>query len=112
MSYTHKNLAEGRWFNLSLIEQLSNVGTEVGRAINWKNKDEKLSQLAFERGLELLDLTLEDTKNHSSGKLKELCRLRGVMADYFVGDNEHGSSEKNWESYFYFVNAAATAKYF
>ena len=112
MSYIHKNLAQGRWFELSLIQQLANVGSEIGRAINWKKKDEKLSRLAFERGLELLDLTIKDKKNHSRGTLKELCRLRGLIADYFMGDNEYGSSEASWNNYFYFFNAAASAKYF
>lgn len=111
MNYIHKNLAGGRWFDFSLAEQMANVGAEVGRAINWREKDEKLSQLAFERGLELLDLTIQDPKNRGS-KRKELCRVGEVLADYFVGKNEYGSTDKAWNSYFYFFNAAASAKYF
>ena len=110
MNHIHKNLAEGRWNVISFTEQMANIGAEIGRTINWKKKDEKISRLAFERGLELLDLTITDPKN--TGKLKELCRLREVLADYFMGDNEYGSTEKNWDSYFYFFNAAAMAKYF
>ena len=112
MSYTHKNLAEGKWFTLSFAEQMANIGAEIGRAINWKKKDERLSQAAFERGLELLDLTMTDKKNHSHGVLKELGMLRGVLIDYFMENNECGSTEKNWDSYFYFFNAAASKKYF
>jgi len=33
----HKKLAEGRWFQLSLCEQLGNIGSEVDRALHWKN---------------------------------------------------------------------------
>ena len=102
---------DGRWFELSLVQQLANVGAEVDRAMIWKKKDEKLSQKAFERGIELLDLTIEDKKNRG-GKLKELCRLKEVLGDYFMGDNQYGSTEENWNSYFYFFNAAASAKYF
>ncbi len=111
MSHIHKNLANGRWFEFSLVQQLANVGAEVDRAMIWKKKDERLSQKAFERGIELLDLTIEDSKNRG-GKLKELCRLKEVLGDYFMGDNEYGSTEESWNSYFYFFNAAASAKYF
>lgn len=106
MSYVHKNLAAGRWLEFSFIEQMANVGTEIGRAITWKKKDEKLSQLAFERGLELLELTIQDPKNR--GKGKELCRVGEVLADYFMGENEYGSTDELWNSYFYFFNNAAS----
>lgn len=111
MNYIHKNLAGGRWFEFSFMEQMANIGAEIGRAINWREKDEKLSQLAFERGLELLDLTIHDPKNRGS-KCKELCRLGEVLADYFMGENQYGSTDKLWNNYFYFFNAAASAKYF
>ncbi|MEK7124436.1 MAG: hypothetical protein AAB877_02005 [Patescibacteria group bacterium] len=90
---------------------MANIGAEIGRAINWRSKDKKLSQLAFERGLELLDLTIQDKKNRGS-KMKELSRLQEVLADYFMGNNEYGSTDKSWENYFYFFNAAAATKYF
>ena len=53
MNYQHKNLLEnGRWFDLSLMEQMANIGAEVGRAINWKNKANlEYSRFAFERAL-------------------------------------------------------------
>lgn len=106
MNFIHKDLANGRWFSFSLNEQLANIGAEVGRAINWKNKDKKdLSRLAFFRALELLYLTIEDKKNKS--KLKELTRLKEALGDYFMGDNIFGSSDKLWNNYFYFFNFAA-----
>jgi len=111
MNYIHKNLADGRWFTFSFSEQMANVGAEIGRAITWRQKDAALSQMAFERGLELLDLTIQDPKNHGS-KRKELCRVEEVLGDYFMGENEYGSTDENWNNYFYFFNAAASAKYF
>ena len=51
----HKGLHE-RWHQFSLAEQLANVGTDVERAIRWKEKNNPdFSQKAFERSLELLD---------------------------------------------------------
>ncbi|MBI2263538.1 hypothetical protein HYU72_02795, partial [Candidatus Berkelbacteria bacterium] len=69
MVFQHKNLAAGRWFSLTLVEQLANVGSEVIRAFNWRKKgDEKSTKLAFERALELLDLTLADGRHRKRFK--------------------------------------------
>jgi len=103
MSYQNGELAKGRWFKLTLIEQMANIGSEVMRAISWKQKgDEGYSRLAFERALELLDLTIADSRHKH--RLKEICRTREVLCDYFVGDNEYKSTDGQWEKYFYAFN--------
>ena len=33
MSYQHKDLAAGRWGQMSLSEQMANIGSEVERAL-------------------------------------------------------------------------------
>lgn len=102
----HKQLAAGRWFELSLIEQLANVGVDVERAIRWRNKGNlEYSRQAFERALELLDLTLADPKNRK--RLKEPCRVRELLVDYFAYDNEYGSTDELWQKYFFAFNYAA-----
>lgn len=106
MKYLHPQLNLEKWFQKPLVEQMANIGAEVGRTINTKSKNE-----AFMRAVELLDLTIQDPKNHGS-HLKELCRLKTVLVDYFMGENIYGSNNKLWDTYFYFFNAAATAKYF
>lgn len=58
MSHAHANLAAGRWQTLSLMEQLANVGSDEARAHHWQGKDASLSEKAFIRALELLDLTI------------------------------------------------------
>ena len=62
-NFQHKDLANGRWNKLSIFEQMANVGADVGRAINWREKDKKESQFAFWRALELLDLMKLDPRN-------------------------------------------------
>lgn len=105
----HKELAGGRWFKLSLVEQLANVGSDVVRTIKWKNKGNiKRSKNAFERALELLDLTIADPKNRF--RLKEILRTREALIDYFIFDNEYSSTDKLWEKYFYNFNYAAALR--
>lgn len=102
----HQDLDVKKWQNMSFFHQMANIGTEIGRTIQWKEKDSAKSHASFERGLELLDMTLADKKNHY-GKLKELCVLREVLLDYFMDGDTHGSNDKGWENYFYGFNYAA-----
>ena len=109
MTPQHTELASGRWQTLSLMEQLANVGSEVERAISWRNKNNAdYSRMAFERSLELLDLTISDSKNLQ--RLKELLRLREVLADYFSFSNVYNSSDESWHKYFLAFNYAARNK--
>jgi hypothetical protein len=106
MNQQHKNLAAGRWKELSFFEQMANVGSEVERTIRWKKKNNAdYSQRAFERALELLDLTVSDEKNRK--RLRELLRVREALADHFVFDNIYKSTNQNWQNYFLAFNFAA-----
>jgi len=98
----HKNLDIQKWFGKSLAEQMANIGSEVERTIIWKNKgDDKYSRLAFERALELIDITREDPKNRK--RLREISRVREVLADWYF-DNEYKSTDKSWRNYFMAFN--------
>ncbi|OFW62153.1 MAG: hypothetical protein A2133_03510 [Actinobacteria bacterium RBG_16_64_13] len=100
MSPLHADLAAGRWHAFPLVEQLANVGSEVERALNWTARgNPEYSRRALERALELLELTIGDSRHRT--RLKELTRLREALLDYFCGENEYGSSEANWHSYFH-----------
>ena len=108
--FFHKDLTKEKWFSLDFFMQMANIGAEIGRAINWSKKDKNLSQSAFYRGLELLDLTIEDKKNKN--KLKELCRLREIIADYFCFDNIYKSTDAGLNNYFYSFGYAASLKHY
>ncbi len=97
---------EGRWNDFSFMEQMANIGAEVGRTINWRNKGNiEMSKNALYRALELIDITVDDKKNRNS--LKEILRAREILVDYFLGSNIYQSSDEDWEKYFYFFNLAA-----
>jgi hypothetical protein len=111
MNFIHKESAAGRWQKFSICEQMANIGSEVERTMSWRQKgNEEYSRQAFERALELVDLTIDDPKNHTPetrGRLKEICRLREVLVDYFAFDNIYGSTDELWHKYFYAFNYAA-----
>jgi len=99
MNCQHKDLAAGRWGKLPFLEQMANIGSEVERAFNWRAKhNTAYCQQAFERALELIDLTLDSVKGFA--RLKELTRLRESIADYFFGTNQFISTEESLRKYF------------
>lgn len=109
MTAMHRDLAAGRWFELPLVEQMANVGSEIERTISWRGRNRKNSTTAFERGLELLDLTIADPRHRR--RLRELTRVREALVDSFVFDNRYGSTDESWRRYFHaFTYAAALRK--
>lgn len=105
----HKDLASNRWFKLSLVEQMANIGSEVFRALKWKaNLNPEYSSLANIRALELFDLTLND-KRHKN-RLKEIARARELWLDFLIGNNQYNQTSEQWQNYFLGFNNAARIK--
>jgi hypothetical protein len=107
MSYQHASLAAGRWQTLSLVEQLANVGSEVGRMHQWEGKDPTSSERAFVRALELLDLTIQDQR--WVGRRKELTRARELLCDAMFGGKEYNADLAGLDRYFFHFAVAARA---
>lgn len=111
MTRLNGNLTKEMWQKLNFFDQMANIGAEIGRAINWYLKDKQRSDASFERGLELLDLTISDKKNHTQSCLKELCRLKEfLLIDYFYFKNVYGSNGRKWQNYFYAFEYASRNK--
>ena len=107
---SHRELAAGQWGKLSLAEQLANVGSEVGRMVRWRNRDSRLMNGAFDRALELLDLTLEDPRWRN--RLFEIARARELLcAAALLEGGEYGTSLEDLDRYFLaFAVAARNAR--
>lgn len=101
----HRELAAGRWHQLSLVEQLGNVGAEVGRMRRAHGRNEGRAAGAFERALELLDLTLADSRWR--GRRREIARARELLCDAAAGGREYGSTLEDLDRYFLWFAVAA-----
>ncbi len=108
--YIHQDLAAGRWFKMALADQLGNAGSEVGRAVNWNRRGNIIQRNnALDRALELLDLTIADSRWQN--RLTEIIRARHLLADLFYGRNELNTIPEAIEKYFnYFALAARNGK--
>jgi hypothetical protein len=89
------------------MEQLGNVGSDVARAARWDGKDQLRCQHAFERALELLDLTIADDRWR--GRKKELTRARELLCDAMFGGHTYGSDLSSLDRYFFHFAMAARA---
>ena len=97
MAFLHKNLAAGRWHELSLAEQLGNIGSEVFRASRHE-RDEAAYEGAILRALELFDLTLSDPR--WAGRRREIARAREVFCDAISGGPLYRSTLRGLTAYF------------
>jgi len=77
---------QAKWQTLSFAQQMGNIGSEVARASHWDDKNDQHNRnSALERAFDLIDLTLSDTR--WKGRLKEMTRMREVLADWFTNQN-------------------------
>ncbi|HEX9697373.1 MAG TPA: hypothetical protein VGB64_13800 [Actinomycetota bacterium] len=108
-STLHAGLAGGRWQTLTLVEQLGNIGSEVGRAIRAKAQgNPERMQAALDRALELFDLTVNDER--WIHRLKEVLRAREVVCDFIAGDNTYNTTGESLDAYFLPFAMAARRK--
>ena len=101
----HPDLTAERWGKFSLAEQLANVGSEVGRMIRWRERDERLMIAAFDRALELLDLTLADPRWRH--RLREIARVRELLCAAALGEPAYGTTLEDLDRYFLAFAVAA-----
>jgi len=93
------------WQKLSLMEQMGNIGSEISRALNWRGKDKNSYNNAIDRALELLDLTIADSRWR--GRLKEIVRARELLANAMFGGKEYKTTFEDLNNYFFHFAFAA-----
>ena len=78
-----------KWSQMPRLEQLANIGSEVGRTAKWVTKAKtQMSEGAFLRALDLFDLTI-NCNTTAPGLLKEVCRSRDLFCQaYLSSDTE------------------------
>ena len=104
--------AARRWGRLELVEQLGNVGSEVERAI--RAHEAGLSgrfEGAFERALELFDLTAADSRWRGH-RQQEILRAREEFCRLFFDREVPPDSARGLRRYFFGFAWAARALHY
>lgn len=93
------DMIKDKWHKLSLAEQMGNIGSEVFRLINSKERgDLNNAQSSFVRVLGLIDLTIGDKR--WKGRLFEVLRLREVICNFYLDKKIYNISIDNLKKYF------------
>jgi hypothetical protein len=71
----------------------------------WHGRDEGIAAGAFARALELLDLTLADSRWR--GRRREIARARELLCDAAAGGTEYGTTLPDLDRYFLSFAVAA-----
>ena len=94
-------MTKERWNQMSISEQMINIGGELERAIRWRDKNDTEKALNFlAKAEERLELTKQDEKN--KGRLGELSLAQEEIEDFFADNqwqNDNDSIMKYWNSF-------------
>ena len=89
---------EKKWRKYSFYQQMGNIASELSRAVCFeKNEDTSHLKAALWRLLELVDLTIEDPKNRR--RLRELCRFKEVLVDWYCGTRVYSVHPESLKKY-------------
>ena len=90
---------EIKWFEMSVGMQISNIGSEVSRAIRYKNKGDKQKQINFcNKAIEFLNIIKQDPKNAHRQREFDFCIEE--LRDYFLGNNEYNTTDEMLTKYY------------
>lgn len=90
---------EAKWFAMPVSMQISNVGSEVARAIRYKNNGDQQKSINFcNKAIEFLSVIEKDPKNeHRKGEF-DFCIEE--LQDYFLGSNEYHTTDEKLKRYY------------
>ena len=88
-----------RWFEMPVWMQISNIGSEVQRAIKWKNKgDQDKAERFCDKAIEFWRLSERDPKN--SHRIQEFECAIEELQDYFCGQNQYNTTDETLTRYY------------
>ena len=89
-----------RWAQMTIQEQMGNIGSEVGRSIKaWQAHDNNRFNGALDRALDLFAATTEELVARKSPRTKEVLRARDQYLSLFF-DNTFQADASKLENYF------------
>lgn len=96
-----------KWSRMSIFEQMGNIGSEVGRTLMAKRRNDQVSLVgALYRGLNLFDITAELASKKKSSRTREILRAREQFIEAATTDKD----DPNLENYFMQFAIAARLK--
>ncbi len=89
---------ERRWRGLTFYHQMGNIASELSRAIKFRDQNDlEHMNSSLGRLLELIYLTIDDEKNRP--RLRELCRFKEVLSDWYCRTHVYDVDPEALKSY-------------
>lgn len=89
-----------KWNNMTIFEQMGNIGSEVGRTLAAKRRgDQDSLRGAFWRGLDLFDATAENCARLKSPRTREILRARELFVSAVVTDKDDPTLENYFNQF-------------
>lgn len=89
-----------RWARMSILEQMGNIYSEVGRSLQARRRgDSQGQEAAMIRALDLFDATTELLVSEKSPRSREVLRARDQYVSLFY-DASLSNTEQSLEKYF------------
>jgi hypothetical protein len=77
-----------KWSRMTILEQMGNIGSEVGRAISAERRGDEVSKDgAIARAIDLFNATSQYLVAQKSPRLKEVLRAKDQFLQLFFDDN-------------------------
>lgn len=90
-----------KWSRMSIFDQMGNISSEVGRAINAKKQNNKENMdNAVIRALDLFDATIEELINAKSIRSKEVLRSKDQFLSVMNEENPSTDELNSLDRYF------------
>lgn len=100
LAFIHSEETRRNWPTHSIVYQMGNIGSEVSRALKWKEKgNSHRAATAIDRALELYDLTIAANVNNPP-RLREVLIAREEFCDYFFGGNSWHTDPARMQKYY------------
>jgi len=88
------------WHQMTLAEQLGNIGSDYERALRWKTKNnQSLVDGALARTLEQIDLSLSDPR-WVGARRREIARMRDEVCREILAEEMNMDSARQLQRYF------------
>ena len=108
-TFIHADSAK-KWHEMTLSDQLANVGSEFSRMLMAKqNKKPARFESASHRFIELINLTLTD-KRWTGRRKREIARLKEIVLDALMPPKEDIEGVQSLEKYFYYFGVSRQAE--
>ena len=86
------------WYAMPIHVQIANIGSEVARAIRWKERDPQKAKNFCNKAIEFWEIVKSDPKNQR--RWDEIDAAIEELRDYFLGENVYQTTSEVLTHYY------------